>query len=114
MVLAERPWGAPLRSILRIVSLGVCVMLLSFAITVLLKPEPASGFAAHQGVPQNDRAASAVWDREGAARYLDERMDTWFANAKKLRTGQGDGPWIRSVPVFTVGVHCGRHYRNHS
>ena len=28
------------------------------------------------------------WDREGAAKYLDERMDAWFANAKKLRRSE--------------------------
>src|SRR5262245_44976142 len=33
---------------------------------------------------------SGDWDREGAARYLDERMDVWFANAKKLKTGEGE------------------------
>src|SRR5215510_8372937 len=29
------------------------------------------------------------WNREAAAKYLDERMDAWFANGKKLRTGDG-------------------------
>jgi squalene-hopene/tetraprenyl-beta-curcumene cyclase len=32
----------------------------------------------------------AEWDCEGAARYLDERMDIWFAKAKKLKTGDGE------------------------
>jgi len=32
--------------------------------------------------------ADTDWDKEGAAKYLDERMDLWFAKAKKLRTGQ--------------------------
>src|SRR5262245_32387600 len=39
---------------------------------------------------QKDRRASGDWDREGAAKYLDERMQVWFANAKKLRTGQSE------------------------
>ena len=33
-------------------------------------------------------AESGGWDREGAARYLDERMEAWFAKGKKLRTGE--------------------------
>ncbi len=34
-------------------------------------------------------AERAGWDREAAATYLDARMDAWFANATKLRTGEG-------------------------
>jgi hypothetical protein len=30
------------------------------------------------------------WDRDAAARYLDGRMDVWWANAKKLRTDGGE------------------------
>jgi squalene-hopene/tetraprenyl-beta-curcumene cyclase len=30
---------------------------------------------------------SAAWNRAAAAKYLDDRMDLWFTNAKKLRTG---------------------------
>jgi len=59
------------------------------AITVVLAAL-LSGFAARPGAPEDDRAAPAGWDREGAARYLDERMEVWFANAKKLRTGEGE------------------------
>jgi hypothetical protein len=43
---------------------------------------------ARQGVPRDDVSAPGGWDREGAAKYLDERMDIWFAKAKKLRTGE--------------------------
>ena len=32
--------------------------------------------------------ARSDWNREGAAAYLDARMDAWFANSKKLQTGQ--------------------------
>ncbi len=46
-----------------------------------------AGFTARPGAAQGDRAAPA-WDPEGAAKYLDDRMDIWFAKAKKLRTGQ--------------------------
>src|SRR4029079_207754 len=31
---------------------------------------------------------AAGWDRAAAAAYLDDRMDMWFANATKLRTGE--------------------------
>src|SRR6266487_4647477 len=47
------------------------------------------GFITRRASPRDDRAASG-WDREGAARYLDERMQVWFANGKKLRTGQAE------------------------
>ena len=30
------------------------------------------------------------WDRDAAARYLDSRMDVWWANAKTLRTDGGE------------------------
>ncbi|MCI0389603.1 MAG: hypothetical protein MOB07_12695 [Acidobacteria bacterium] len=68
MLLSKRPWGVLLISILCFVGVGYNVIFPGFA--------------------NDDRAASGGWDREGAARYLDERMDVWFANAKKLRTGQ--------------------------
>ena len=48
------------------------------------------GFANSRAALQDDRAASGGWDREGAARYLDDRMQVWFVNAKKLRTGQAE------------------------
>ncbi len=76
MRLAERPWGVFFRALLCAVSVGCCVICLGLAIT------------ARQRTPPDDRAASSGWDQEGAARYLDERMDIWFAKAKKLRTGE--------------------------
>ncbi len=48
------------------------------------------GFTTRQGASQDERAASGGWDREGAAQYLDERMEVWFAKAKKLQTGQAE------------------------
>jgi squalene-hopene/tetraprenyl-beta-curcumene cyclase len=35
------------------------------------------------------RNTPTAWDKEAAAKYLDDRMDLWFDKAKKLRTGQG-------------------------
>jgi squalene-hopene/tetraprenyl-beta-curcumene cyclase len=32
---------------------------------------------------------TAAWDPQAAARYLDERMDLWFAKARTLQTGEG-------------------------
>src|SRR5439155_8492709 len=46
------------------------------------------GFAAGQAVAHDENRAAGGWDRDGAAKYLDDRMDFWFAKAKKLRTGQ--------------------------
>jgi squalene-hopene/tetraprenyl-beta-curcumene cyclase len=44
------------------------------------------GTAGAQGTTPTDPGA---WNREAAARYLDDRMEVWFANAKKLQTGDG-------------------------
>jgi squalene-hopene/tetraprenyl-beta-curcumene cyclase len=35
------------------------------------------------------RNTPTAWDKEAAAKYLDDRMDLWFDKAKKLQTGQG-------------------------
>src|SRR5260221_10280019 len=48
------------------------------------------GVAVRQVVPQDTPAKRNDWNREGAARYLDERMNVWFESAKKLQTGQGE------------------------
>ena len=48
------------------------------------------GFTTRGPAPRDERAASSGWDRDGAARYLDERMQVWFANGKKLRTGDAE------------------------
>src|SRR5215510_8918759 len=80
MVLAERPWGVSLISIIRFVSVCAYVLFLCLA----------NGFTARHGTPQDARNASGDWDREGAAKYLDERMEVWFTTAKKLRTGQSE------------------------
>jgi len=66
------------RAILCIVSAGFYIIFMGLAIT------------ARQGTPPDNRAASGGWDREGAAVYLDERMEVWFAKAKKLQTGQAE------------------------
>src|SRR5256885_13816901 len=71
------------------------------------------GFTASGLGSKGAAAEHGGWDREGAAKYLDERMDAWFANAKKLRTGQGVTtcvschtvvPYALSRPVLRRGV----------
>ena len=102
MLSAERPQGVSRRSILSFVSIGFYVMLLGLAIN------------ARQGAPHYDRAPSGGWDREGAVRYLDERMEVWFANAKKLRTGQAETvcvschttvPYVIARPALRRAMH---------
>jgi hypothetical protein len=73
--------------------------MMRLAITVVLAALMV-GFAADEATAQDDRVASQGWDREGAAEYLDERMEIWFAKAKKLRTGQTE--------TASVSCHTGR------
>ena len=59
--------------------------------------------AAAQQVPGTpDRATSRDWDPAGAAAYLDARMDAWFANATKLKTGDSQ--------TACVSCHAGLAY----
>lgn len=39
---------------------------------------------------QDEAAGVSGWDQEGAAKYLDDRMDAWFASAEKLETGTSE------------------------
>jgi len=48
------------------------------------------GLSARWAVSAEATFERSGWNPEGAARYLDERMDAWFANAKKLQTGPGE------------------------
>lgn len=72
------------------------------------------GLSARGAAPQDAPAEGSGWDRESAASYLDERMDAWFANAKKLQTGQGETacvschtavPYALSRPVLRRAMH---------
>src|SRR5207249_12131925 len=69
-------------------ALSVCHLLLLFSLQAA-SPTPSYTLSLHDALPISQEAAAehGGWDREGAAKYLDERMDAWFANAKKLRTG---------------------------
>jgi squalene-hopene/tetraprenyl-beta-curcumene cyclase len=85
------------------------------AITVVLALLPL-GFTTRRAAPPDVRAGSGGWDREGAARYLDERMQVWFANGKKLRTGQAETvcvschttlPYALARPALRRAMHVG-------
>ncbi len=78
-------------------------------VTILLVGLTASGAAA-----QGAAAEGSGWNQESAASYLDERMDVWFANAKKLQTGQGETacvschtavPYALARPVLRRAMH---------
>src|SRR2546428_6751929 len=82
---------------------------ITVVVSVLLMGLTASGLGS-----QGAAAEHGGWDREGAAKYLDEGMDAWFANAKKLRTGQGVTtcvschtvvPYALSRPVLRRAMH---------
>src|ERR1700704_2668343 len=45
--------------------------------------------AVARGAAQKAGADRDGWDRAAAARYLDDRMNAWFANATRLRTAEG-------------------------
>jgi squalene-hopene/tetraprenyl-beta-curcumene cyclase len=56
--------------------------------------------AAQQALPSG--GSSASWDPAAAAAYLDARMDLWFANGTKLRTGDSQ--------TACVSCHAGLAY----
>ncbi len=70
-----------------------------------------------RAAPQDAPPERRGWNRESAARYLDERMDAWFANAKKLQTGQGETacvschtmvPYVLARSVLRRAMHVSR------
>ncbi len=63
-------------------------------IRLLLASFLACGLAALRATSADGPPTGQQWDRAAAASYLDARMDAWFANAKKLRTGQVETPCI--------------------
>jgi squalene-hopene/tetraprenyl-beta-curcumene cyclase len=56
--------------------------------------------AAQQGAPSH--SSSPKWDPAAAAAYLDARMDLWFANGTKLKTGDSQ--------TACVSCHAGLAY----
>ncbi len=102
MLLVDKTRRISLISLTRLISIGFCVLFLGLAIS------------AHQGNPREGVPAPGGWDREGAARYLDERMDVWFDKAKKLRTGESETacvschttvPYVLARPALRRAMH---------
>ena len=71
-------------------------------------------FTARWVPPQNAPPERQGWNPAGAAKYLDERMEVWFANAKKLKTGHGETacvschttvPYVLSRSVLRREMH---------
>ncbi len=73
-----------MRSFGRVFTLPLLAVCTSSALAAPADREPS------QPMPQVStvRTASTAWDKQAAAKYLDDRMDLWFDKAKKLRTGQ--------------------------
>src|SRR5438309_4957557 len=72
------------------------------------------GLVARGVAPQTAPAEPSGWSQEAAAKYLDDRMDVWFAQAKKLRTGPGETacischtavPYALSRPALRRAMH---------
>jgi hypothetical protein len=68
---------------------------LPFLLLLASIPFSAARTSPAQAIP----AAAGGWNREAAAAYLDRRMDLWYANGEKLRTGDG---WTTCVSCHTV------------
>src|SRR5256886_9169880 len=86
---------------------------MNLAMGVVVPPPP--GGPTRGGVaPQPAPAEPSGWSHEAAAKYLDDRMDVWFAQAKKLHTGQGETacischtavPYALSRPALRRAMH---------
>ncbi len=50
-----------------------------------------------------DTKGAGQWDAAAAARYLDARMDSWWANAKVLKTGEAE---TRCISCHTAVPHA--------
>jgi hypothetical protein len=58
------------------------------AVVLVLMPGTWGTLAGRAAAP--DAAATGAWDKAAAARYLDARMDVWWAKAKPLETGAAE------------------------
>jgi squalene-hopene/tetraprenyl-beta-curcumene cyclase len=80
---------------LRPLLLGALLGLTALTAVMTVRAEPSPGATA---------AANAdAWDAAAAARYLDARMDLWWAKAKPLRTGASETKCLSchtAVPYF--------------
>jgi squalene-hopene/tetraprenyl-beta-curcumene cyclase len=70
-----------------LVGCAACLLISSFA--TLARSQPA---------------AARSWNVEAAAAYLDRRMDLWFANGDKLRTGEGRATCVSCHTVIPYAL----------
>ncbi len=71
-----------LREITAVLLVACCVVSSQGASLGPIPPEPIFQSSDSSNKPP-------AWDRKAAAKYLDDRMDLWFAKASKLQTGGG-------------------------
>jgi squalene-hopene/tetraprenyl-beta-curcumene cyclase len=57
--------------------------------TIVFLVALCAGIAARASAQKAPGLDQSRWNRAAAAKYLDDRMDAWFTNASKLRTGEG-------------------------
>jgi squalene-hopene/tetraprenyl-beta-curcumene cyclase len=74
------------------------------------------GLTARSLTPLVAQVEVAGWNAEGPAKYLDEQLDAWFANGKKLQTGRDQTvcischttlPYVLARPVLRRVMHAG-------
>jgi squalene-hopene/tetraprenyl-beta-curcumene cyclase len=87
---------------------------LTFALFIALFVGPT----ARRSVPLIAQGEASGWNTEGAATYLDDQMDAWFANGKKLQTGRDQSvtvcischttlPYALARPALRRAMHGG-------
>src|SRR5471030_2684420 len=74
----------------------VASTLVAFVVALFVTPFP--GLTAHGSAPPVVQGEAGGWNAQGAAAYLDDQMDAWFANGKKLQTGRDQ--------TVTVCISC--------
>src|SRR5512140_1079212 len=65
-----------------VVALPLCTLCVAPSHGAPAAPAPLRPLSQPSDLPHG----IAAWDPQAAAQYLDDRMDLWFANAKKLQT----------------------------
>ena len=88
---------------------------MKLAIAIVLS-SLVTGLTVRAAGPQDRAASRDGWNREAAARYLDERMEGWFGAATKLRTGDAQTgcvschtsiPYALARPRLRQAMHLG-------
>ncbi len=68
-----------------IVALPLCTLCVASSHGASDAPAPPQSLSQPSDLPHG----IAAWDPQAAAKYLDDRMDLWFAKARTLQTGDG-------------------------